>query len=85
MQNKRGATRGADAYWEMRSGAQLPARYYADLSADGAAVTAMSIPNYVTDAARAVEEAAWYVARIAADLDSSAVAAFKESLQQSCH
>lgn len=79
-----GATRGADAYWEMRSEAQLPARYYADLSADGAAITAMSIPSYVTDAARAVEEAAWYVARIAADLDSSAVAAFEESLQQSC-
>ena len=79
-----GATRGADAYWEMRSEAQLPARFYADLSADGAAVTATSIPSYVTDAARAVEEATWYVARIAADLDSSAVATFKESLQQSC-
>ena len=79
-----GTTRGADAYWEMRSEAQLPASYYADLSADGAAVTAMSIPSYVTDAARAVDEAAWYVARIAADLDTSAVAAFTESLQQSC-
>ena len=38
-----GATQGADAYWEMRSEAQLPARYYADLSADVAAATAMSI------------------------------------------
>ena len=78
------ATRGADAYWEMRSQAQLPARYYADLSADVAAATAMSIPRNVTEAARAVEEAAWYVARISADLDTSAVVAFKESLQQSC-
>ena len=40
-----GATRGADAYWEMRSKAQLPARFYADLSADGAVVTAMSHPQ----------------------------------------
>ena len=79
-----GATRGADAYWELRSEAQLPARYYADLSADIAAATAMSIPSNVTEAAHAVEEAAWYVARISADLDTSAVAAFKESLQQSC-
>ena len=79
-----GATRGANAYWELRSEAQLPARYYADLEADVAAATAMSIPRNVTDAARAVEEAAWYVARISADLDTSAVAAFKESLQQSC-
>ena len=79
-----GATRGADAYWELRSEAQLPARYYADLSADVAAATAMSIPSNVTEAARAVEEAAWYVGRISADLDTSAVAAFKESLQQSC-
>ncbi len=79
-----GATQGADAYWELRSEAQLPARYYADLEADVAAATAMSVPGNVTAAARAVEEAAWYVARISADLDISAVAAFKESLQQSC-
>ena len=49
-----------------------------------AAAGAMSIHRNVTEVARAVEEAAWYVARISADLDTSAVAAFKESLQQSC-
>ena len=79
-----GATSGADAYWQLRSEAQLPASYYADLSADGAAATAMSVSGSATDPAGAVEEAAWYVARISADLDTSAVAAFKQSLQQSC-
>ena len=79
-----GVTRGADAYWEMRSEAQLPASYYADLSADVAAATAMSVSSNGTDRAGAVEEAASYVARISADLDASAVAAFKQSLQQSC-
>ena len=79
-----GATRGAAAYRELRSQAQLPSRFYADLSADLAAYTARSINGYVTEAARAVEDAAWYVARISADLDSSGGAAFKESLQQSC-
>ena len=76
-----GVTRGADAYRELRSEAQLPASYYADLAADVAAATAMSIPSNITEAGRAVEEAAWYVARISADLDASAVAAFEESLQ----
>ena len=79
-----GATEGAEAYWDMRAEAQLPARFYADISADLAAATASPAIRWVRTAAYAVENAAWYVARISADLDTSGVAAFKKSLQQSC-
>ena len=66
-----------DGGWEALIG-DIEAHLAAALSGAEAA------SSNVTEAARAVEGAAWYVARISADLDSSGVAPFKESLQQSC-
>lgn len=81
-----GATSGADVYRDLRSNAQFrgPAWFQADMSADLAAATASPASRWISKAADTVEDAAWHVARISADLDTSAVTAFKESLQQSC-
>ena len=81
-----GVTNGADAYRDLRSNAQFrgPAWFQAEMSADLAAATASPASRWITKAADTVEDAAWHVARITADLDTSAVTAFKESLQQSC-
>ena len=57
--------------------------FNADISA-GLADAIAAPASHVVRAAEAVEDAAWYVARISADLDSNGVTAFKESLQQSC-
>ena len=77
-----GATEGADAYWDMGP-APFSVVFDADISA-GLADAIAAPASHVVRAAEAVEDAAWYVARISADLDSSGVTAFKESLRQSC-
>ena len=56
----------------------------AEISARLADATASPTASHVVRAAEAVEDAAWYVARISADLDSNGVTALKESLRQSC-
>ena len=81
-----GATEGADAYADAYSDMGAPPGivvFGADISARLA--DAIAAPaSHVVRAAEAVEDAAWYVARISADLDSNGVTAFKESLQESC-
>ena len=78
-----------DAAWAIYSAAFFDGGWEAligDIEAHLAAALsgAEAASSNVAEAARAVEGAAWYVARISADLDSSGVAPFKESLQQSC-
>ena len=79
-----GATEGEQAYWDLL--AKTPfLRFDAENRTRSAARTASGRTNgYVVDAALAVVDAAWYVARIAASVDARGAAAFKESLQQSC-
>lgn len=81
--NQSGATVGADAYWSIGAG-PLSVASDADFSAHSANSVASPTTSDVIRSAQAVEDAAWYVARIAADLDTNAVTAFKESLQESC-
>ena len=78
-----GATEGLDAYSDIGTG---PFRVVsdADFTASSANIVASPTTTDVMHAAQAVEDAAWYVARISADLDSDGVTAFKESLQESC-
>ena len=78
-----GATEGAETYWDTRSEG-LSARHDAEYSASVAAAIAGPTDGYVAQAATAVADAAWRAARVFASVDDRGVAAFKESLQQSC-
>ena len=60
------------------------ARVDAQSSANFAAAFASLTTRDVIDAAHAAQKAAWYVARISAEIDADGVAAFRQSLQQSC-
>ena len=78
-----GATEGADAYWEIGVG-PLSVASDVNFTASSANFAASPTTSDVIRAAQAVKDAAWYVARISADLDTDAVTAFRESLQESC-
>ena len=82
-----GTTEGAEAYWDMRgdlSSAGLSPRHDAAFSASVAAATVGPVDRYVANAAMAVADAAWRAGQVFASVDHRGVAAFKESLQQSC-
>ena len=78
-----GATEGAQAYWDAFARVPVPKRD-AEFSARGAAASAGAATRTVVYAARTAEDVAWYAARFFASVDAQGVAAFKESLQQSC-
>ena len=83
LANQSGATDGEQAYWDMHikaPQAPIDARLWADMAAVSASLTSRD----VIDAAQAAQKAAWYVARISAGIDAGGVAAFRQSLQQSC-
>ena len=83
LANQSGATEGEQAYWDMHTKApQAPidARLWANMATVSASLTSRD----VIDAAQAAQKAAWYVARISAEIDAGGVAAFRQSLQQSC-
>ena len=82
--NDSGATKGKQAYRDMPTKAPQ-ARIDAELRVSFAAVYASPTARDVVDAAQAAQKAAWYVARISADIDAGGVAAFRQSLQESCH
>ena len=81
--NDSGATKGKQAYRDMPTKAPQ-ARIDAELRVSFAAVYASPTARDVVDAAQAAQKAAWYVARISADIDAGGVAAFRRSLQESC-
>ena len=71
------------SYWDMHikaPQAPIDARLWANTAAVSASLTSRDVIN----AAQAAQKAAWYVARISAEIDTDGVAAFKQSLQQSC-
>lgn len=82
-----GATEGADdyieAYRDMRSQGLAP-QHDAAFSARVAAANVGPVDGHVANAATAVASAAWRAGQVFASVDHRAVAAFKESLQQSC-
>ena len=78
-----GETEGAEAYRGTRSQG-LAARHDADYSASVAAAITGSTNGTVARAATAVAGAAWHAGRVFAGVDHRAVAAFRESLQESC-
>ena len=79
-----GATEGAQAYWDIRRESPRGRLYDAEFAASVAAATAFPADTLVAEAAKAAEEAAWRAARVSADIDAGGVAAFKDSLQESC-
>ena len=83
LANQSGATEGEQAYRDMPTKASQ-ARVDAWSSANFAAAFASLTTTDVLAAAQAAQTAAWHVARIAADIDADGVAAFRQSLQQSC-
>lgn len=87
LAEQHGTTAGADAYTEafrdMRSKGQSP-QHDAAFSARRAAAIVLPIDRYVANAATAVADAAWRAGQVFASVDHRGVAAFKESLQQSC-
>ena len=78
-----GATEGEQAYWDAPTKAP-GARIDAERAARLAALSAGRPTTRFASAAQAVEEAAWYAARVSADIDARAVAAFRQSLMESC-
>ena len=83
LANQSGATEGKQAYRDMpikAPQAPIDARLWANMAAVFASLTSRDVIN----AAQAAQEAAWYVARIFAEIDADGVAAFRQSLQQSC-
>ena len=62
-----GATNGVDAYRAARYPGLWPASFDADLAASAAAGAAKRASENISDTAQAVEDAAWYVARVSAD------------------
>lgn len=78
-----GATEGEQAYWDMPTKAPQ-ARIDAQLWVRVAAASAGPTTRDVIDAAQVAQKAARYVARISADIDVRGVAAFRQSLQESC-
>ena len=82
-----GTTEGAEAYWDMRADLRsegLSPRHDAAFSASVAAAIVGPVDRYVANAATAVADAAWRAGQVFASVDHRGVAAFKESLQQSC-
>ena len=82
-----GTTEGAEAYWDMRrdlSSEGLSPRYDAAFSASVAAASVGTVDVIVANAATAVADAAWRAGQVFASIDRQGVAAFKESLQESC-
>ena len=83
LADQSGATEGEQAYWDMHikaPQAPIDARLWANTAAVSASLTSRDVIN----AAQAAHKAAWYVARISAEIDADGVAAFRQSLQQSC-
>jgi len=83
LANQSGATEGEQAYQDvhiMAPQAPIDARLWANTAAVSASLTSRD----VIDAAQAAQKAAWHVARISAEIDAGGVAAFRQSLQQSC-
>ena len=78
-----GATEGEQAYGDMPTKAPK-ARIDAQLWARVAAASANPTTIDIIYAAQDAQEAAWHVARISADIDAGGVAAFRQSLQESC-
>ena len=82
-----GTTEGAEAYWDTRrdlgSEGRSP-RHDAAFSASVAATSVGPVDVVVADAATAVADAAWRAGQVFASIDRRGVAAFKESLQESC-
>ena len=62
---------------------QLHGRHWAGSHGRRHAIV-LPVDGYVANAATAVADAAWRAAQVFASVDNRAVAAFKESLQQSC-
>ena len=83
LANQSGATEGEQAYRDMPTKAPQ-ARIDARLWANTAAVSASLTSRDVINATQAAQKAAWYVARISAEIDADGVAAFRQSLQHSC-
>ena len=87
LAEQHGITEGADAYTEayrdMRSQLLSP-RHDAAFSARVAAAIVGPVDRQVANAATAVADAAWRAGQVFASVDHRGVAAFKESLQQSC-
>ena len=87
LAEQHGTTEGADAYTEafrdMRSKGQSP-QHDAAFSVRIAAAIVLPVDRYVANAATAVADAAWRAGQVFASVDHRGVAAFKESLQQSC-
>ena len=87
LAEQHGTTEGAEAYWDMRgdlSSEGLSPRHDAAFSASVAAAIIGPVDRYVANAATAVADAAWRAGQVFASVDHRGVAAFKESLQQSC-
>ena len=83
LASESGATEGKQAYRDMPTKAPQ-ARIDAQLWARVAAASAGPTTREIVEAAQAAQQAAWHVARISADIDAGGVAAFRQSLQESC-
>lgn len=87
LAEQHGTTEGAEAYWDMRGNLRsegLSPRHDAAFSARVAAAIVLPIDAYVANAATAAADAAWRASQVFASVDHRGVAAFKESLQESC-
>ncbi|MYA16788.1 MAG: hypothetical protein F4Z28_08465 [Gammaproteobacteria bacterium] len=78
-----GSTEGAQAYWDAYAKASAPQRD-ARYSAYATGASAGTATRNVAAAATAAASAARHAAQFFAGVDAQGVAAFKESLQQSC-